>query len=81
MPFLIKNIEASLYGTLTGSVNGIKMISADIQLEDYIDIGSSIFYLQNLTKTELTVGLRNPTIFGLHNARNIPVVELLVSYE
>ena len=80
MPQLIRNIQGQAYPVTTGSVIGVKTISGEVQLEDYINLNGFIAYLQNFTKVDETESLRKPILFGLINRYNIPVVTLEINY-
>lgn len=80
MPQLIRNIQGQAYLVTTGSVIGVKTISGEVQLEDYINLNGFIAYLQNFTKVDETELLRKPILFGLINRYNIPVVTLEINY-
>ncbi len=80
MPQLIRNIQGQAYLVTTGSVIGVKTISGEVQLEDYINLNGFIAYLQNFTKVDETESLRKPILFGLINRYNIPVVTLEINY-
>lgn len=80
MPQLIRNIQAEAYLVTTGTIIGVKSISGQIQLEDYINLNGYVAYLQNFTKAEETQMLIKPTLFGLVNRYNIPMVTLEINY-
>ena len=80
MPQLIRNIQGEAYLVTTGNIAAFKSISGQIQQEDYINLNGYVAYLQNFTKAEYTEALIKPTLFGLINRYNIPVVTLEINY-
>jgi hypothetical protein len=80
MATLIKNIEAKFYDNYITNVSLVKIITSNLQKEDYIDITGFIGFLQNFSKTEETYLLETPIEFGLKNQYNIPLTTLTIDY-
>jgi hypothetical protein len=80
MPQLVRNIEGQAYLVTTGNVTAFKSISGEIQQEDYINLNGYVAYLQNLTKAEYTEAMIKPSLFGLVNRYNVPMVTLEINY-
>lgn len=77
---LIKNISGNLTETITTNVILSKSVSGSLQQEDYIDLDGLNCYLQNFTRIQKTLSLRNPLIFGLKNKNNLPITTLEIDY-
>jgi hypothetical protein len=80
MPQLIKNIEGNAYLVTTGKITVFKAITGEVQLEDYINLFGYIAYLQNFRKVEYSELLIKPSLFGLINRYNLPMVTLEINY-
>lgn len=80
MPQLIKNISSQVYQVSTGEITGLKAITGQIEQEDYINLFGYVAYLQNFSKIEDTEALIKPSLFGLTNQYNIPIVTLEINY-
>lgn len=80
MPFLIKSIQGNVSANIKGDLSYIKNIVGEIQREDYIYLNSFNAYLQNLSKTEQTFGLKNPLIYGLKNKKNLVINNINISF-
>ena len=80
MPQLLKNITGNMSGTYSTEINYVKILTGEIQLEDYINLNGIICCLQNLTQTEYTEGLPNPLVYGLQNNHRLTVETLEISY-
>lgn len=80
MPQLIKNIQAEEISITTGNVSTLTQLSGVVKEEDYINLYGFEAYLQNFTKAEDTVLLEKPSLFGLKNNRNLPIVNLEINY-
>ena len=77
---LIKNVSGTLTETITTKVVLTKSVNGSLQQEDYINLYGLNCYLQNFTRIQTTVSLRNPLIYGLKNKNNIPVTTLEIDY-
>jgi hypothetical protein len=77
---LLKNISGALTETITNEVILTKSVDGSLQQEDYINLYGLNCYLQNFTRIQTTVSLRNPLIHGLKNKNNIPVKTLEIDY-
>jgi hypothetical protein len=75
---LIKNISGSLTETNTSEVVLTKSVVGSLQQEDYILLDGLNYYLQNFTRVEKTLLLKNPLIYGVKN--NIPLTTLEINY-
>lgn len=80
MPQLIKKIQGFMPLYLNGGTRYVKTISGIIQQEDYINIPNFVGLIQNLTHTELTLGMDLPITFGLKNQNNSPMITLNIDY-
>lgn len=80
MAELLKKIDGEFLTSVETSIIGFKKITSDIKLDDYIELSGLIAYLQNLSKTELTVKLDKPINFGLLDRYNMGVIELQINY-
>jgi hypothetical protein len=80
MPQLIKNIQGEAYLVTTSKVTTLKSIAGEVQLEDYINLFGYVAYLQNFSRIEYTESLIKPSLFGLINRYNLPMVTLDINY-
>lgn len=80
MPQLIKKIQGFFPPYLNGGTRYVNTISGVIQGEDYINIPNFVGLIQNLTQTELTVGMDLPITFGLKNQDNTSMITLNIDY-
>ena len=77
---LVKNIQGEFLTNLSNEVRYISFITAEIQLEDYIELNGFIGFLQNLKQTEETKSLLVPNPMGLKNQFNKEVINLEINY-
>ena len=77
---LVKNIQGEFLTNLSNEVRYISFITAEIQLEDYIELNGFIGFLQNLKQTEETKSLLVPNQMGLKNQFNKEVINLEINY-
>lgn len=80
MPQLIKKIEAELTTDITNDVILVKSVVAEIQEEDYINMGGFVAFLQNFSKIEDLTTLTTPYQFGLKNKYNLKTNTLNINY-
>ncbi len=80
MPKLLKKVEGEIYEPITNNVVYVKSVSGEVQVEDYINIGGFIAFLQNLSEVQVTSRLSKPLNFGLKNNINIQPITLNVDY-
>jgi hypothetical protein len=80
MPIYIKKIEGVILDTYLSDVSFISLINADIQFEDYVNLGSFIAFLQNFSKASEIVNIEKPLTFGLKRQFNEQTINLEISY-
>jgi hypothetical protein len=80
MPKLVTSITAEVLSNYMGDVYLFNSVSGEINFEDYIKLGGFIAYLQNFTQVSSTQTLEKPSLFGLKNQYNLPIVTLNISY-
>lgn len=80
MPRLVKNIEGTIFDTLTGNIYCFSSVSGLIQSEDYINLNGLIAYLQTFTQAYYIETIQKPLMFGLKNQYNLPTITLEISY-
>lgn len=80
MPILIQNIQGEILRNVSDSVSYVSTLKGEIQREDYINLSGFIAYTQDLSKTEETYGVINPTNFGLIDTYNKTEVTLEINY-
>jgi hypothetical protein len=80
MPQLLKNITGNLSVEYSTEINYVKILTGEVQLEDYINLNGIICYLQNLTQTEYTEAMVKPLVYGLQNNHRLTVETLEISY-
>jgi hypothetical protein len=61
---LIQNIQGNFVTEIKGNVTYVKVVEAEIQRDDYINIYGFTGFLQNLSQTPKTNGFAIPNLFG-----------------
>jgi hypothetical protein len=81
MSGLIKKVKGEVLTNLTTSVKFIKNITAEAQLEDYINLNQFVAYLQNYTKVDKEIeDLEKPLNYGLPMKDNTEMVTIEITY-
>lgn len=80
MPQLIKKVEAELANDITNDVRLVKSVIAELQEEDYINMGGFVAFLQNFSKIEDLTKLTSPYQYGLKNKYNLQTNTLNINY-
>ncbi len=76
MVTLIQNIEGVVITTITADVNYFNLL-AEVGQGDYINVGTSIMYLQNFVNAEELDEYSTPVLFGFKT--NTDFIELEVN--
>ncbi len=80
MPFYIKKVEGVILDTYLSDVSFISLVNAEVQFEDYVNLGNFIAFLQNFSKASEIENIEKPLIFGLKRQFNEETINLEISY-
>ena len=80
MPIYIKKVEGVFLDTYLADVSFISLINAQIQFEDYVNLGDFIAFLQNFSKASEIENIQIPINFGLKKQFNQETINLEISY-
>jgi hypothetical protein len=80
MPVYIKKVEGVILDTYLSEVSFISVINAEVQFEDYINLGNFIAFLQNFSKASEITNIEKPLTFGLRKQFNQETINLEISY-
>jgi len=79
MPLLLRKIEANVLDNFTTTVTMLR-VSGELGMGDYIKIGNSEFFLQNLTRVNEFEEYPTLVEYGLKINKNKEFIELEISY-
>ena len=80
MPVYIKKVEGVILDTYLTDVSFISVINAEVQFEDYVNLGGFIAFLQNFSKASEINNVQKPLSFGLKKQYNQDTINLEISY-
>lgn len=76
MPYLVKKIVGEIFDNNEGQVGLLRILKAEIGVEDYIDVNTLIGFTQNFSKVVYAEDLPKITSYGLKNNTNFTLLEI-----